>query len=451
MLCGSVRLLEAILIAGIGGVISALYVAPSDAEGRWLYILATVGTAGTVVAVLETLGLYKSSTLCGRLSPLPRLAAGWTTAFGILLALLFFVKAGAMYSRVWLGTWYVAGLIGLAAWRVSLASLVQRWIRVGRIQRRTAIIGDKVHAQRVARSLGGVGSTATRVAVVVDDRQPTAMAELERSIRAEQIDVVILALRFSQEDRLLAVLRRIRMLPVDIRLAGDASRVRFLPRAYSYMDGLPLLDVLDRPISGWDAVKKRLFDRVCGAVALLLALPVMAVVAIAVRLESKGPILFRQARYGFKNELIYVYKFRSMYVDCTDRDATKLVTRGDPRVTRVGRFIRRTSLDELPQLLNVVIFGNLSLVGPRPHALKAKAADDLYQDVVDDYFARHRVKPGITGWAQINGWRGDTDTHEKIQQRVLHDLYYIEHWSLLFDAQILLKTPWALLLCDNAY
>jgi lipopolysaccharide/colanic/teichoic acid biosynthesis glycosyltransferase len=162
-------------------------------------------------------------------------------------------------------------------------------------------------------------------------------------------------------------------------------------------------------------------------------------------------VLFRQRRYGFNNELVEVYKFRSMYVDKTDATAAKLVTRNDSRVTRVGRFIRKTSLDELPQLLNVVFKGNLSLVGPRPHAVHAKAADRQYDEVVDGYFARHRVRPGITGWAQVNGWRGETDTQEKIQQRVEHDLYYIENWSILFDLYILATTPLSLIKTKNAF
>ena len=162
--------------------------------------------------------------------------------------------------------------------------------------------------------------------------------------------------------------------------------------------------------------------------ALLGLAPVMALVALAIKLDSKGPVLFRQKRYGFNNELIEVFKFRSMFVDQADADAAKLVTKDDPRVTRVGRILRKSSLDELPQLFNV-LRGELSLVAPRPHALQAKAADRLYDDVVDGYFARHKVKPGITGWAQINGWRGETDTSEKIQKRVEHDLYYIDNWS----------------------
>jgi exopolysaccharide biosynthesis polyprenyl glycosylphosphotransferase len=193
-----------------------------------------------------------------------------------------------------------------------------------------------------------------------------------------------------------------------------------------------------------------MFDKAIASLALIVLAPVMAAVALAVRLDSRGPVLFRQKRLGFDNEPIEVLKFRSMYADQADAGAARLVTRDDPRVTRVGRFIRRTSLDELPQLLNV-LRGELSLVGPRPHALAAKAADRLYHEAVDGYFARHKVKPGITGWAQIHGWRGETDTLEKIQKRVEHDLHYIENWSLMLDLYILLRTPLALLESENAY
>ena len=198
-------------------------------------------------------------------------------------------------------------------------------------------------------------------------------------------------------------------------------------------------------------VLKTVFDRLVGTLALVALAPVMLMVALAVKLDSKGPALFRQKRYGFNNELIEVFKFRSMYTEQLDIKADKLVTRNDPRVTRVGRFIRKTSLDELPQLFNVVFKGNLSLVGPRPHAVNAKAAAALYDEVVDGYFARHRVRPGITGWAQINGWRGETDTSEKIQKRVECDLFYIENWSIFLDLYVLAMTPIALLKTKDAY
>ena len=229
------------------------------------------------------------------------------------------------------------------------------------------------------------------------------------------------------------------------------SKLRLRPRSYSYIGTVPVLDVVDKPIADWDLVLKWMFDKIVGSALLILLSPILIAAAVAVKLDSKGPVLFRQKRYGFNNELIEVFKFRSMYAEATDATAAKLVTKDDPRVTRVGRFIRKTSIDELPQLLNVVLKGNLSLVGPRPHALHAKAEDRLYDQVVDGYFARHKVKPGITGWAQVNGWRGETDTSEKIQRRVEHDLYYIENWSVFFDLYILATTPFALLKSDNAY
>jgi lipopolysaccharide/colanic/teichoic acid biosynthesis glycosyltransferase len=177
----------------------------------------------------------------------------------------------------------------------------------------------------------------------------------------------------------------------------------------------------------------------------------MAVVAILIKLDSPGPVLFKQRRHGFNNENIEVFKFRSLYTDKTDHDVRQSVTKGDPRVTRVGRFIRKTSIDELPQLFNVLFKGNLSLVGPRPHAVNQKLEDRQFDEAVDGYFARHRVKPGITGWAQINGWRGEITSPDKIKGRVEHDLYYIENWSLLFDLYILMMTPVTLLKAENAY
>ena len=195
---------------------------------------------------------------------------------------------------------------------------------------------------------------------------------------------------------------------------------------------------------------KRLFDIFFATVAIACLWPVMLGAALAVKLTSKGPIIFMQKRHGFNNETINVYKFRSMYTHMSDVTAAKAVTKGDPRVTPVGRFIRKSSIDELPQLFNV-LKGDLSLVGPRPHAVLAQTHDRVYADVVEGYFARHRVKPGVTGWAQINGWRGEIDSDEKIRFRTAYDLYYIENWSPWFDLKILFLTPIRLLNTENAY
>jgi Undecaprenyl-phosphate glucose phosphotransferase len=384
--------------------------------------------------------------------------------FLIAIGVSFFAKAGDQFSRVWLGSFYVVGLAALLMFRKGLFLLVRRWTREGRLTRRTAIVGGGALGEALACALAGQRDSDVRVVGLFDDRgderSPQALAGLHKLgtvddlvefARRTRIDLVIFSLPISAESRILQMLKKLWVLPVDIRLSAHSNKLHFRPRAYSYLGNVPVLDVLDQPITDWDVVMKWLFDKIVGGLALVALSPLMALAALAIKLDSRGPVLFKQKRYGFNNELIEVYKFRSMYVDKADATAAKLVTKDDPRVTRVGRFIRKTSLDELPQLFNVVFVGNLSLVGPRPHAVNAKAEEQRYDEAVDGYFARHRVKPGITGWAQINGWRGETDTHEKIQRRVEHDLYYIENWSVLFDLYILFRTPFALLKAENAY
>jgi len=215
---------------------------------------------------------------------------------------------------------------------------------------------------------------------------------------------------------------------------------------------------------GEDTSAKRALDILIAGTALIALLPLLASFALFIRMQDGGKAVFWQKRYGRNGRTFNCFKLRSMVLDAGERldeilrndpdaraewEATQKLT-NDPRITPLGHFIRKTSIDELPQLFNV-LKGELSLVGPRPHATKAKAADQLYNDVVDGYFARHRVKPGITGWAQVNGWRGETDTTEKLQRRVEHDLYYIENWSLALDFYILWKTPFSLLKSENAY
>ncbi len=303
------------------------------------------------------------------------------------------------------------------------------------------IVGGGTAGAELIRALEASPETDIRICGVFDDRGDGRVArtvggypllgnvdELVEFGRNSRVDLLIVTLPIAAESRLLQLFKKLWVLPVDIRLSAHSNTLRFRPRTYSYIGNVPFIDVLDRPIADWDFVAKWIFDKTVALARIVLLLPLFLLIALAVKLDSRGPVLFRQKRYGFNNERIDVYKFRSIYVDQTDHRASKLVTKNDPRVTRVGRFIRRTSLDELPQLFNV-LKGELSLVGPRPHA------DQLYHDVVDGYYARHRVKPGITGWAQVNGWRGETDTSEKIHRRVEHDLYYIESTAVLHDAR----------------
>ena len=217
----------------------------------------------------------------------------------------------------------------------------------------------------------------------------------------------------------------------------------------SYRDSINLL--AQHSFSPTRRLSKRLFDIVFAIISILLLWPIMLVTAIAIRLESPGPVFFRQKRHGYNNRIIDVLKFRSMYDEHSDPKAKNIVTRDDARVTRIGRFIRKTSIDELPQLFNV-LRGDLSLVGPRPHAVDALTSQSQrFSAIVEGYASRHRLPPGITGWAQINGWRGGIEASEDLRARVEHDLYYIENWSVWFDLKILWLTPLSLLNVRSAY
>jgi polysaccharide biosynthesis protein PslA len=207
---------------------------------------------------------------------------------------------------------------------------------------------------------------------------------------------------------------------------------------------LPVMTLFERPISGFDQVLKKIEDLLLSGFLILLASPLLLLIAIAVKLDSPGPIFFRQPREGFNNRKFSIWKFRSMRVEEGQTDSIRQAEKGDVRVTRIGRLLRRASLDELPQLFNV-LSGEMSLVGPRPHAASTRAGDRLFGDIVATYAARHKVKPGITGWAQVCGWRGETDTEDKLVRRLEHDLYYIENWSVLFDLYVLVRTAPALL------
>lgn len=367
-----------------------------------------------------------------------------------------------------LGQDWVTGFITLAAIYFALSRFFTHvWSKplahAGGLKQRIAIVGGGKAAEDAINLIELSPNLDCEVVGLFDDRfdnrSPESIrkhrklgkiADLADFARGNRVDLVIVAIPMTAEQRLLQILKRLWVLPVDIRISAAAAELKLSPRAYTYLGKLPLLNVFERPLSGWDSFLKSVMDKTIALFAILALAPVMAGVALAVKLESKGPAIFRQKRFGFNNELVEVFKFRSMYTDMSDAQAAKLVTKDDPRVTRVGRIIRKTSLDELPQLFNVLL-GTLSLVGPRPHATQAKAAGTLYDQVVEGYFARHKVKPGITGWAQINGWRGETDTREKLEQRVKHDLDYIDRWSLGFDLYILAKTPLSLLKSENAY
>ncbi|MDH3741605.1 MAG: undecaprenyl-phosphate glucose phosphotransferase [Hyphomicrobiales bacterium] len=473
-----------------GGVRSAHYIDPQIVQRllkaadfivlfTWatvLFLLSTRSTDHNAIALtaflsleiafstllaMRWLQLYDVSSL---LKPVRGMAftAGVCFAAGALIAIaadmiLFDV------SLLWLKGWAGMCLVGPALSRAAAWAWAKPLAMQGAFCQRIAIVGGGQTAEEAINALEDSPGIDIEIVGLFDDRadkrSPASIkrhaklgtvADLARLARSQRIDLIIVAIPLSAEARLLQMLHRLWELPVDIRISGQASKLKLSSGAYNYLGKLPLLPVFERPLSGWGWHLKNVMDKALAALMIAGLSPVMLATAAAIKLTSKGPAVFKQKRYGFNNEMVEVFKFRSMYTDRCDVNAVKLVTKDDPRVTPVGRFIRKTSIDELPQLFNVLT-GQLSLVGPRPHATQAKAAEELYEAVVDGYFARHRVKPGITGWAQINGWRGETDTADKIENRVKFDLEYIDRWSLWFDLYIIIKTPFALLQSDNAY
>ena len=413
------------------------------------------------VMLLRDINLYKAPALLnGSWTFLEASATTFITGFAAYSLLDYFLIP---LSPQWPLYWTLVVTSHLAISRF----IAQIWARPvaaqGRFRKRIAIVGGGKVAEDALAALEASHDLNIDIIGLFDDRNNVRspqsvrrhqkigrITELAAYARGNRVDLIIVAIPLAAEARLLHILKWLWELPVDIRISGNASSLRFSSAAYTHIGLLPLLSLFDRPLEGWGLFLKNVFDRVVASTAIVLLAPVMLAVAAAIKLESKGSVIFKQKRYGFNNELIEVFKFRSMYANRCDANATRLVSKGDLRVTRVGRFIRKTSLDELPQLFNVLT-GRLSLVGPRTHATQAKAADTLYEQVVDGYFARHKVRPGITGWAQINGWRGETDTREKIEQRVKFDLDYIDRWSLMLDVKILAFTPLALLKSENAY
>ncbi|HEY6983533.1 undecaprenyl-phosphate glucose phosphotransferase [Reyranella sp.] len=423
-----------------------------DASGVDWHLAGLVVLLGTILGInfLHLAGAYKFS-LFGRFeSAVGRLLIGWIgTVAALFLATRYFEPVTAVEGP-WAMAWLAGALALMGINRFVLWQFMRAWRRAGRLGEIVAVVGAGPIAQRLLRDLA-TRHSGLRVIGVYDDGASRlakqcmghpirgTVDDLVKDAREHHIDTVIVALPLSADRQLVDTLNRLCLVPVNVRLCPDAFGLRLGAVATSHIAGHTFLNVIDRPLNDWRWIVKGIEDRLLGALILTAIAPLLLAIALLIKLDSPGPVLFRQKRYGFNNTLIDVLKFRTMYTDQTDANAEQLTRRNDPRVTRVGAFLRRTSLDELPQFLNVVR-GEMSIVGPRPHALSAKAGTLLYQDAVKYYDARHRVKPGITGWAQVNGWRGETDTVEQIKKRVEYDLYYIEHWSILLDLKIIART-----------
>ena len=433
----------------------------------YLYLLVTIAVSVTMILRFAHSGIY--NVLDGPRSRLGTLHATGRRVAEIMLLLtgcLFVLKLSDQFSRLWLITWGAASMVGLCALRMVAAHKAERLSQNGRLTKNIAIVGASEPGLELATQLGqqrpgihlvglfdqlqaltqcqlrSIGALAGRVVV-------HELVALDELLCRGRVDEVIIAFPLHNSAKILELARRFHPYPVSLRVLAPEGYEHFRVLDSFRYGEIMTFCVMNQPLDDVAVVIKWLEDQVIASLCLLLALPLMLPIAGMIKLDTKGPVLFKQKRLGVNNRPFDLLKFRTMYVEHTDPLGRRLTQAGDLRVTRVGRFLRKCSLDELPQLINV-LRGDMSLVGPRPHPLAASAAGVAYRRAVSEYLVRHRVKPGMTGWAQVNGWRGETTTIEQIRRRVEHDLYYIENWSLSFDLLILGRTAFTVLAGDNA-
>jgi putative colanic acid biosynthesis UDP-glucose lipid carrier transferase len=402
--------------------------------------------------IMQIAGMRRFAGLRHHRQHLKRLSGCWAAVILLVIAIIYLSKLAEEFSRGWILLWAVSGWLGLMGTRL-LAWRVMQWLRArGKLVTHIAVVGHGSAAEHCAECLQSNDDDDARVIGVFDvANQPgdapgsygrPDLGDLPQLATNKVLDEIVVAVPCSELAEPASLLAELSTFAVDIKI--------YLDFAATGGAGCPpsiLVPIWERPLAGLPSVTKRGMDICLSALVFSVTLPLMGLIAVLVKLDSPGPVLFRQQRFGFSKKPFTLYKFRSMRCEVGDDPSVPQARPNDPRVTRVGRFLRRTSLDELPQFYNV-LKGDMSLVGPRPHPT---SLDDKFAAVIDRYLARHHVKPGITGWAQVNGSRGETDTLDKMERRVEHDLHYIDHWSPLLDLQILCKTLVVVLTQRNAY
>ena len=385
-----------------------------------------------------------------------RVGLAWLAVVGLLLMIGYATKVSEVYSRRALFLWFVATPPLLIAAPILLRQAF-RQLRVASGNARSVVIAGVNRVSReLARNIENRAELGLEQQGFFDDRTQHRvndvrsrarligkLDELPSFAKERRIDVIFIALPYHL-DRTKALIRDLRDTTASVYLIPDISFMDLIQARADDISGVPIIALCESPLHGWAGFKKRSTDVVLSSLMLLIALPAMLLIALAIKLTSSGRVIFRQRRYGLDGAEIVVYKFRTMTV-AENGPIVRQVTRDDPRVTRLGRFLRRYSLDELPQLINVVQ-GRMSLVGPRPHAV---AHNEQYRRLIDGYMVRHKVTPGMTGLAQVNGCRGETSTLEDMKRRVDYDLDYLRHWSLWLDLKILVRT-FAIVLREKA-
>ena len=425
-----------------------------------LHTEATIVGAVVFHFAAQSLGLYRPQRSETSIRETGRVFAAWALSAAVLLLIGFLTKRSTDYSRFITLTWIGVAPLVIAVFRAGVRSVLRTARSRGRNTRSVAIAGLTELGERVARVIEQNPWMGLRVTGFYDDRFeerchpiPPELGKREGSLddlvelaRTGKVDLVYIALPLRAEVRVTDLVRRLADSTASVYMAADFDAFDLLSARWGQVGNIPVVSIHETPFYGVSGWLKRMEDIVVGSMILLLIALPMLCVAIGVKVTSKGPVFFRQRRYGLNGEVIHVLKFRSMTV-MEDTGEVKQATKNDQRITPFGAFLRRTSLDELPQFFHVIT-GTMSIVGPRPHAV---SHNEQYRKQIEGYMLRHKVKPGITGWAQVNGWRGETDTLEKMEQRIAHDLKYIRNWTLLWDLQIIFLTVFGRKVRKNAY
>ena len=423
------------------------------------YYLILIVSSIVSLVVFPLFDLYNSWRGQSLFSQIRSVLLAWATVLVADIILLFLLKYSEDFSRIWLAYWFVTGVLLILVIRLLVYWFLHFMRAKGFNYRSVVIVGAGNLGKEVIQRISSSGWTGFKVVAVFDDNEDlhgasisgiTVESELDNIsdyVAEKNIDEVWFALPLQAEDRMRALVNQLSATSVNVRLIPDIFGLSILNHGFTEIAGMPVVDLCTSPMVGYNRFVKSLEDKVIALVILIFISPILLLISIAIKLTSKGPIFFKQKRHGWDGKIINVYKFRSMKEHIESNGALSQATKKDPRVTRLGAFLRRTSLDELPQFYNV-LQGRMSIVGPRPHAIEH---NEQYKVIVDQYMLRHKVKPGITGWAQINGWRGETDTIEKMQKRVEFDLFYIENWSLWFDLKIIFLTVFRGFFDKNAY
>lgn len=451
------RFLDPLLVLATGIISYAIRFRSFDISMN--YVFALIGIFLICLIVFPFFDLYRPRRGESLWDEIQALASAWIVVCAILISALFATKTSTEFSRIWIGGFMVTGFLCLVAFRLILRGSLRFLRHHGANYRLIVIAGAGKLGCDIAHRIAASPWTGLRIAGFYDDdsRMHGQIFEgitvrgsldlLHQEVMKLKVDQVWITLPLHQDKQVKSMMANLCRLPVQINFVPDIYEVHLLNHSISEVAGFPVIHLMEPPLHGINGLIKSIEDKVFAFIILLMTSPVILLIIIGVKLSSPGPVFYKQLRGGLHGERIWVWKFRTMKDHTEPTGKVSQAIPGDRRITALGAFLRRTSLDELPQFLNV-LKGNMSIVGPRPHAVEH---DRFYQQQIDTYMLRHQVKPGITGWAQVNGWRGETGDIQKMESRIRHDIYYINNWSLWFDLRIIALTALMMITGKNAH